>query len=118
MPPAPLLVAWYSVCGSPTGRGRRNRVLTRLNAATFPPIANASDNTIGAANAGLRRSIRTASRTSWMMVILNLSYAALRGPVCPGVGYRLSHFEHSRLPDPLSCAGNDRADARRGKRYA
>jgi len=53
-----------------------------------------------------------------MMVILNLSYAALRGPVCPGVGYRLSHFEHSRLPDPLSCAGNDRADARRGKRYA
>jgi hypothetical protein len=100
------------------GRGRKKRVLTRLNAATFPPIANANDNTIGAANAGLRRRVRAALRMSWMMVIPNPSHIASRGPVCPGVGYRLSQFEHSPLPDRLSSTGSDRADARRGKRYA
>jgi len=94
--------------------GRKKKVLTRLNAATFPPIANASDNTIGAANAGLRRRVRAALRMSWMMVIPNASHLASRGPVCPGVGYRLSHFEHS----PLPSTGSDWAGARRGKRHA
>jgi len=99
-------------------RGRKKKVLTRLNAATFPPIANAGDNTIGAANAGLRRRVRAALRMSWMMVIPNPSHIASRGPVCPGVGYRLSQFEHSPLPDRLSSTGSDRAGARRGKCYA
>jgi hypothetical protein len=100
------------------GRGRKKKVLTRLNAATFPPIANAGDNTIGAANAGLRLRVRAALRMSWMMVIPNPSHIASRGPVCPGVGYRLSQFEHSPLHDRLSSTGIDRAGARRGKRYA
>jgi hypothetical protein len=99
-------------------RGRKKKVLTRLNAATFPPIANAGDNTIGAANAGLRRRVRAALRMSWMMAIPNPSHIASRGPVCPGVGYRLSQFEHSPLPDRLSSTGSDRAGARRGKCYA
>jgi len=96
------------------GRGRKKKVLTKLNAATFPPIANASDHVIGAANAGFRRRVRAAIRMSWMMAIPNPSHIASRGPVCPGVGYRLSHFEHSSLPS----TGSDWAGARRGKRYA
>lgn len=96
------------------GRGRKKKVLTRLNAATFPPIANASNNTIGAANAGLRRRVRAALRMSLMTVIPNPSHFASRGPVCPGVGYRLSHFEHS----PLPSTGSDWAGARKGKRHA